>query len=49
MTINVELLRDVAELLREGGGPDFEAGSDDRFADWLEGLADELESGVRTL
>lgn len=47
--MNVEPLRDVAELLMEGGGPDFEAGMDERYADWLLDLADDIESGRRSL
>lgn len=43
--INAELLRDVAEMLHEGNGPDFEAGMDDRYADWLLDLADKIENG----
>lgn len=49
MTLNVEILRDVAELLLSGDGPDFEAGSDDRYADWLLDLADDIESGKREI
>lgn len=49
MAIDVERLRDVAELLRAGGGPDFAADMDDRYADWLEQLADDVEEGTREL
>lgn len=47
--MNVELLRDVAAMLHEGEGPDFAAGMDDRYADWLLELADDIESGKRSL
>lgn len=49
MAIDVELLRDVAELLLNGEGPDFEAGMDERYADWLLGLADDIETGKREI
>ena len=42
--MNVEILRDVAEMLHNGDGPDFGAGMDDRYADWLLDLADRWEN-----
>lgn len=43
--LNVELLRDVAEMLMNGEGPDFAAGMDQRYGDWLLELADRWEEG----
>ncbi len=45
MTIDVEILRDAAEMLLNGEGPDLGAGADEAYADWLLALADRLEGG----
>jgi hypothetical protein len=49
MAVNIELLRDVAEMLLNGEGPDYEAGMDDRYGEWLLTLADDIESGKRSI
>lgn len=43
--LNAEPLRDAAEMLLNGEGPDIEAGMDERYADWLLNLADRYEAG----
>jgi hypothetical protein len=42
--MDVEALRDAAEMLLNGEGPDLVAGADDRYADWLLALADQWEA-----
>lgn len=49
MNVNVEILRDVAEMLMNGEGPDFAARMDEQYADWLLELADDIETGKRSI